>query len=48
MSKQEAIRILKLLSALESWSFAEGKRTPDFLYEQLSAAMAILEREILK
>jgi hypothetical protein len=48
MTKQEAIEIIKLLSALESWSFSQGQRLPDYLYEKISIAMEVLEREVLK
>lgn len=47
MTKQEAIEIIKLLSALESWSFSQGQRLPDYLYEKIASAMEVLEREVL-
>jgi hypothetical protein len=48
MTKAEALALIKLLSAIESWSFADKHRMPDYLYEQINAAMEVLEREILK
>lgn len=48
MTREECLAVIKLLSALESWSFAEGKRCPDWLYEDLEKAQEILTREILK
>ena len=48
MSKQDLLDLLKLLSALESWSFSNGQRMPDYLIEKLDAVILALEREILK
>jgi hypothetical protein len=48
MTKEEALAIIKLLSAIESWSFADKHRMPDYLYEQINVAMEVLEREVLK
>ena len=48
MSKQELLDLIKLLSALESWSLSSSSRLPDHLYDKIDASMAILEREILK
>ena len=48
MTKPDLISILKLLSALESWSFARGVRVPDYLHDQLSSALDLIEIEILK
>ena len=31
MTKEQALEIIKLLSAMESWSFAEKHRMPDYL-----------------
>jgi hypothetical protein len=50
MTKVEALRIIKLLSALESWAFsqADGKRLPDYLVEDIGNAMDVLERIVLE
>ena len=48
MTKQDYLDIIKLLSAMESWAFAQGKMMPDFLHEQLHQTMAALEKEVLK
>lgn len=48
MTKPDLISILKLLSALESWSFAQNVRMPDYLYDQISCTLASIEAEILK
>ena len=48
MTKEQALQIIKLLSAVESWSFADNHRMPDYLYEQIDEAMKLLEQEVLK
>lgn len=48
MTKEQALELLKLLSALESWSFADKHHLPDYLYEKLADSMEILTKAILK
>lgn len=48
MTKEEMLRIMRLLSALESWSFSSGKPIVDYLLDEISTAIETLEREILK
>lgn len=48
MTKQDYIELLKLLSALESWSFADKHKLPDYLLEKIDACMTKLEAEVLK
>jgi len=48
MSKEEALKIVRLLSAMESWAFSQPNRIPDYLIEDVGTAMVILERIILK
>jgi len=48
VTKEKYLQIIKLLSAVESWSFAEHHRMPDYLYERIDDAMAVLEQEVLK
>jgi len=48
VTKEQALQIIKLLSAVESWSYADKHRMPDYLYEQIEKAMAVLEQEVLK
>lgn len=48
MTKQEMLKILRLLSAMESASLVSTIALPDYLYEKLTDATEILEREILK
>jgi hypothetical protein len=48
MTKHDALRILKLLSALESWAFSTKNPLPDFVDAELVKAMAVLEKLILE
>jgi len=48
MSKEEALKLIKLLSALESWSFSAKTDLPDYLHEDLSLALERLERVVLE
>ena len=48
MTKEEALELIKLLSAVESWSFANKQTMPDYLYEKITESMEILEKVILK
>ena len=46
MTTQDMLKTMRLLSALESWSF--GKNLPDYLFDDLNAVIETLEAEILK
>ena len=48
MNKAFALELLRLLSALESWSFSTGKPLPEYLLDRITAASEGLEQEILK
>ncbi len=48
MTKEQALQIIKLLSAVESWSFADKHLMPAYLYERIDEAMEVLEQEVLK
>jgi hypothetical protein len=50
MTKVEALCIIKLLSALESWAFSQpdSRRLPDYLVEDIANAMDVLERIVLE
>ena len=48
MTKQEALRMLRLLSALESAMLCNKQTLPDYLLDELQACALILEREVLK
>ena len=45
--REQAIDLLMLLSALESWSFAAGHRLPEMLATRLDSAVEALRAEIL-
>lgn len=46
--KELYLRIMMLLSALESWSFADNHRLPDYLIEELNEVIETLRKEVLK
>lgn len=49
MNKQELLRLMRLLSSLESLMLARRERDlPDYLHDELSEMVSVLEREILK
>lgn len=49
MTKPELLELLKLLSALESWSFGKDvPRIPDYLHEWLGNSVELITKEILK
>lgn len=48
MTREQKLDILILLSALESWSFAEKHYLPDYLHERLSEAMTALTAQVLE
>jgi hypothetical protein len=48
MTKEQALQIIKLLSAVESWSYADKRQMPEYLYERIDEAMKLLEQEVLK
>ena len=47
MTKEDALKIIKLLSALESWAFNTKNPLPEYLYEDLSLAVERLEKIVL-
>jgi hypothetical protein len=48
MTKEDAIKLIKLLSALESWSFSAKTDMPEYLHEDLSLALDKLEKIVLE
>ena len=48
MNKEQALRIVKLLSALEAAGLMAEKNLPDYLYEEISVIVDELSKEILK
>ena len=48
MTKKDKLDILMLLSAIESWGFADGKPMPDYLHEGIDSLMDKLRNEVLE
>jgi len=48
MTRQEALAAIKLLSALEVWAMSQSARLPDYVHEDLTRSMEVLERIVLK
>jgi hypothetical protein len=48
MTKEEAIAAIKLLSALEVWAMSQSARLPEYVHEDLTRSMEVLERIVLK
>ena len=48
MTKEQILDTLKLLSALEAWSFANQHLLPDYLLEDIEKVVGVLSTEILK
>jgi hypothetical protein len=48
MTKEDAIKLIKLLSALESWAFSTKNLLPDYLHEDLCLAVEKLEKIVLE
>ena len=47
MTKEQTLELLMLLSAIESWSFADKHRMPDYLYDRIDSAIDSLKEELL-
>jgi hypothetical protein len=45
--KELALRVMMLLSALESWGFAVDKTLPDYLLEELEYLQEALRKVVL-
>ena len=48
MTKEELLRVMRLLSALEALGMMRDRAMPDYLHDDLTLCVEILEREILK
>jgi len=48
MTPVQALEVIKLLSALESWSFSLKERLPDYLHDKIAASIEVLEKEVFK
>ena len=47
MDKSQTLELLMLLSAVESWSFADKHRMPDYLYDRIDSVIELLRKELL-
>lgn len=48
MTKPELIELIKLLSAIESWSFATKHPMPDYLTDKLDYTINLVTTEVLQ
>jgi hypothetical protein len=48
MTKEQLLELIKLLSAVESWSFSAKATFPEYLYDKIDLAMKELSAEVLK
>lgn len=48
MSTQELLALMRLLSALESWSFSAKTPLPDYLHDSIDESVKVIEREVLR
>jgi hypothetical protein len=45
--REQALELLIILSALESWMFSLGKAPPDYLIERIDKAVDVLKNDVL-
>jgi hypothetical protein len=48
MTKEDALKTMMLLSALESWAFSTKNLLPDYLHEELHTSMDVLSKIVLE
>jgi hypothetical protein len=48
MTKEDALKTMMLLSALESWAFSTKNPLPDYLHEEMHEAQQLLSKIILE
>jgi hypothetical protein len=48
MSKEDALKTMMLLSALESWAFSTKTDLPDYLHDDLCVTQKVLEKIVLE
>lgn len=48
MTREQALDLLMLLSAIESVLMSDGKRVPDYLIERIDDAVDMLKAEVMK
>ena len=47
MNKPQMLEVIKLLSALESWSFSAAKPMPDYLFDRMDNLIVELSERLL-
>lgn len=47
MTKEQLLEALMILSAVESWSFADKHRMPDYLYERIDKLIDAMIRQLI-
>ncbi len=47
MNRADALALIRLLSAIESWGMTQQAPLPDYLHDQLHAALETLEAIVL-
>lgn len=47
MTQHQTLDLLMLLGAIESWSFADKHRMPDYLYERIDTAIDLLRKDLI-
>lgn len=48
MTKEKLLDVLMVISALESWAYAQKAAFPDYLIEEVAKAVEALKEAILK
>ena len=48
MTKEEALKAMMLLSALESWAFSTKTLFPDYLHEEMQRMLDVLSKIVLE
>ena len=48
MTKEEALKTMMLLSALESWAFSTKNLLPDYLHEEMQTSLEVLGKIVLE
>ena len=48
MTREDALKLIKLLSAMEGWAFSTKTQLPDYLHEDLCIAVEVLEKIVLE
>jgi hypothetical protein len=48
MTKEEALKTMMLLSALESWAFSTKTLLPDYIHEEMQRMLDVLSKIVLE